>query len=241
MNILTIVQTALDEMGLPYPASIVSATDPTQRQCKALIYAACRAFRSKRTLPQLKKKYSFATVAARSKYLLPADYYAALPDTQWNETTDRRLIGPVTDADMTGKKIASENVTSDYAYRIYGPDLNPASALGQFEIDPVPSGVETLSFEYITKYLFVDVATYAVFSEAITLDTDLSLIDEELLIADFKWRYLRAKKKDYAQEKADADDLLDAATSRWTGSFRGKFARGKKGPRYSFPDGNWTF
>lgn len=240
MNVLAIVQSALDEMGLPYPASLTSTTDPLQRQAKALLYAACRYFRSQRTFAQLKKKHSITLTAARYQYPLPSDYYSALPDTQWDEDNNWRLIGPLNDASMTDRTIGLNSVTTRIAYRVFGPDLNPASTAGQFKVDPVPSASGgILSFEYITRNTFVD-ATYVTFAETIAANTDLCLFDDDLMVAEFKWRFLRAQKKDYAEEKAEAVGMLDTAVSRWSGSFRGSFT-GKKSQRpYQLPDGSWS-
>lgn len=241
MNVLQIVQTALDELGLPYPSTILSTSDPLQRQCRALLYAAGRSFRAKRTFSQLKKKHSITLVAARYQYPLPADYYAALLDTAWDEDKNLRILGPLADSEMTNRTIGLVGSTSIYAYRIFGPDLNPASTGGQLKVDPVPSASGgILSFEYLTKNMFVD-ATYATFAETIAVDTDYSLFDDDLMIAEFKWRYLRAKKKDYAQEQADAASMLDSATTRWDGTVRGSMTGRKRSRRYEVPSGGWTF
>lgn len=240
MNVLQIVQYALDEMGMPYPASITSTTDGLQRQCRALMYASCRFFRSQRTFAQLKKKHTVTLSNGRYQYPLPADYYAALPDTQWDEDNDWRLIGPLADSEMTDRTIGLDSVTTRIAYRIFGPDLNPASTAGQFKIDPVPSADgAVLSFEYLTRNTFVD-ATYTTYAETIAANTDYSLFDDDLLVADFKWRYLRANKKDYSEEKAEAVTMLDSAVSRWNGEFKGSFTGRKRLEPYKIPDGNWS-
>lgn len=240
MNVLTIVETALDELGMPYPAALTSTTDPTQRQCKALLYAASRFLRSQRTWAQLKKKHSVTLANGRYQYPLPADYYAALPNTQWDENNDWRLIGPLADSEMTDRTIGLDSVTTRIAYRIFGPDLNPASTAGQFKIDPVPTADgAVLSFEYIIKNFFVD-STYTTYAEAISANTDYSLFDDDLMVAEFKWRYLRAKKKDYDQEKADAQAMLDSAVSRWNGEFKGSFTGRKRLEPYKIPDGSWS-
>jgi len=239
MTILEIVQSALDELGLPYPAGIISTTDPTERQCNALLTAAGRYFRSQRTFVQLKKKHSFATVALRYQYPLPADFFAALPNTQWDETTKLKLLGPTDDATFARNQIMGTGGTT--AYRIFGPDLNPASTAGQFMVDPVPSGVVTLSFEYIIRSMFVK-SDYTTFYETVNASGDFCLFDDDLMVAEFKWRYLRSKKKDYAQEKQDAKDLLDSAVARWHGSHVGSMTGGAPQKRYEPPTpGGWTF
>jgi len=239
MNVLAIVQDALDELGMPYPAALTSTTDPLQRQCKSLLYAACRMLRAKRTFNQLKKKHTITTTAARYQYPLPADYYSALPDTQWDEGTNLRVIGPLSDAAMTDRTIGLQGVTTRPAFRIFGPDLNPASTAGQFKIDPIPGDAYDLSFEYITRNCFVD-STYTTYAERISANGDYCLFDDDLMVAEFKWRYLRAKKMEHDTEKMEAQEMLDSAASRWHGSHRGSLTGAKSQRPYQLPDGSWS-
>ena len=239
-NVTQIVQDALDEMGLPYPSGIVSATDPTERQARALVYAACRFFRSQRTFPQLKKKHTVTLAINRYEYPLPADYYAALPDTQWDEDQNLRLLGPYSDSAMTDRTIGEVGSGVIIAYRIFGPDINPASTAGQFKIDPVPTAAGgILSFEYISKNTFVD-NTYTTYAETVAANTDYCLFDDDLMVAEFKWRWLRAKKKEFDVEYKEARALLEPAVNRWAGSYRGSMVGRAGGPRYSVPYKSWS-
>lgn len=77
--------------------------------------------------------------------------------------------------------------------------------------------------------------------ETIALDTDLCLFDDDLMVAELKWRYLRAKKKDYQQEYADAQTILMGAVARLEGSRVGSFEGRTREAKYELPDGSWTF
>lgn len=242
MSVLTIVQDALDEMGLPYPASIESSTDPTQRQCKRILQASAEFLRSQRIWPQLKKQGSITLVDARYQYPLPSDYFSPLVDTQYHDTNAWRLIGPVMDAEWVDR---TKGVAGGYqtAFRIFGPDLNPSSTAGQIKIDPTPTASEagqTLSYEYLIKSLYVK-SDYSSYYETVNDDTDLCLFDSDLMTAEFKWRYLRSKKKEYEQEFNDARAILATAMRRLEGSKIGSMLNKSTGPRYNVPPGGWTF
>jgi len=241
-NALQIVTDALDELGIPTPSSITSTTDDTEKQCRAILHAGARSFRNLRTFPQLKKKHEITLVSARYQYPLPSDYYAALPDTAWDEDRAWRLMGPLSDGEMTSRVLGlTGGSTNRIGYRVFGPDINPASTGGQFKVEPTPTASGgVLSFEYIIRSMFVK-SDYTTYYELLNADTDYCLFDDDLMTAEFKWRYLRAKKKDYEQELADAKTLLDAAVARWQGTFIGSLTGGGTQRRYSVPDGGWSF
>jgi hypothetical protein len=294
-TVLQIAEQALDELGIPVPSSIVDTTDYGQRQINALLRAASESLRTQRVFPQQKKRYTWdvsaADVAAsRYRWPLPEDYFAALPNTQWDEDAEWRLIGPLSDGEFTDRTVGGDNVTQRTAYRIFGPDFNPTTSGGQFMVNPIPttSGL-TFSFEYITKTIFLPkfwsasvafgattycsangniyyttaggttgatipshttgsasdgTVTWVYISapkETIALDTDLCLFDDDLMVAELKWRYLRAKKKDYQQEYSDAQTLLMGAVARLEGSRVGSFEGKAREVKYELPDGSWTF
>jgi hypothetical protein len=241
ITVLEIVQSALDELGLPNPTSILSTTDPTEKQCRRILQAAATFARNQRAWPQLKKQGSLTLVDARYQYPLPSDYYAALPGTQWDDNNQCRLIGPIGDANWTDRTKGNDEEYT--AFRIFGPDLNPSSTSGQIKINPTPTTADAgtvLSYEYVIRSLYVK-SDYSAYYEVVNADGDYCLLDDDYMVAEFKWRYLRAKKKDYAQEKADADAMLDAAVARWKGSRIGSMLNEGTGPRYSVPDGGWPF
>ena len=157
-TVLALVQAACGHIGItPIPSSIVSTTDPVQIQLRNLLYSTTRHLRSHKIWPQCKRTYSFTTTDDRVKYPLPRDFYSFMPATQYNQTQDRRLNGPVSDAQMNAALygLATGSV-SEMAYRIFGMDGNPATSGGQFNIDPDPgSTTQTLSFDYISKTMFL--------------------------------------------------------------------------------------
>ena len=78
-------------------------------------------------------------------------------------------------------------------------------AAGNISLYPVPTSAVTLHYSYRTKYWIGGLA-----KEDFTDDTDSVDLDEQLLIADLKWRYRQAKGLDDWQILADeANSLRD--------------------------------
>jgi hypothetical protein len=153
MTVLDIAQAGTAEAGLTVPTSVISSSDPYQIQIRALLYSQARQLRNRRIFPQQKRIYVFNTVSGQSSYQLPQDYYGATTGTAWDDTKKLRLIGPLSDARYTDRTRGLVGGTYT-AYRIFGPDNNPYSAGGQFQVSPTPSSVFELSFEYLTSTTF---------------------------------------------------------------------------------------
>jgi len=154
-TILTSVQRVMYQLNETPPATLVGNAAPSALQLLNLMYAVCEELRQSRVWVQQKKTYSFDTVSGQRSYQLPKDFYAALPRTQWNTDENNLLVGPVSDANMTMRVYGEVPSTTNFTYRIFGPDENPNSAAGQFYVDPEPSSAVSLYFEYLTSSLFV--------------------------------------------------------------------------------------
>lgn len=154
---LSIIQSIRYRMNLPVPSTLVSVTDPDELQMIHILYAVCEELRAARCWTQLKRSYSFNTVASQATYQLPQDFYAPLLKTHWNSTEDSQLIGPASDSDYMSLLESGSSSTTNYTYRLFGRDENTASNSGQFYVNPTPSGIQTLKFEYITRSFFLPV------------------------------------------------------------------------------------
>lgn len=294
---LIIVSNALREIGIVPPSTLMSTTDKTQLQLKSLLYAELRYLRNSAKWPQAKRSYSFTLESGRSQYPLPSDFHAMVNETQWNQTTQRKILGPTTDELFDNYLYSSGAGNIDVSYRIRGADNNVYTAGGQFEIYPTPTANgEILSFDYFTANLFIPPfwtpgetgitvgkwryvndlylycsaittgttgataptaagvdggVTWQVLSqteatktgnyEVIQSDNDLALYDEDLVTVGFKWRWLKAKGRDYAVEAQEYRRMLEVSMTRWTGSYRGSMTGQTFGPRYTVQQGGWTF
>lgn len=154
LTVINILNRALIECNKTPLITLFPANDQARLVAAALLLAQANSLRNHWTWPQLKRIKTFSLVAGQDKYMLPPDYYSALPDTQWDNTFRMRLIGPLTDSAFTTttRGVSQLPVTG---YRLFGPDANPNSAGGQLMVTPTPgSSGKQLSFEYISKNIF---------------------------------------------------------------------------------------
>lgn len=155
MNVLEILQNACQQIGIPAPTNF-TATDTNTLQLYALFRDVHTYLRNQRIWPQMKSTHEFALVANQQFYPLPENFFAALLGTQYDETTKFPVIGPLSDAQFSMREYGLAGFTPFPAFRIFGPDANPYSAGGQFQVWPMPTAAgNTLVFEYQWKNIFL--------------------------------------------------------------------------------------
>lgn len=77
--------------------------------------------------------------------------------------------------------------------------------------------------------------------EALVTDSDLSLFDDELMIAGLKWRFLRARGLDFQSLKSDYEIMKGKAVARWNPGRIISLGGGRRGRSIapSVSEGNW--
>lgn len=73
-------------------------------------------------------------------------------------------------------------------------------------------------------------------------DDDICLFDDDLMIEGMRWAYLRTKKQDYQQERADWENMAKSAYSRFDGVSRGNMLdnSGYVDNWLNVPEGSWN-
>lgn len=157
-TVLSVIQSALYSIGVQPPTTLISNTDPGALQIYNLLLEESRYLRNQRIFPQSKKVYTFNLKSSRSQYPLPKDFYAALPGTQFNRSNKFPLIGPLGDGDFNYRLYGTVSFENRVAYRVFGPDLNPATGSGQFQVNPTPGTTtegQVITFDYISSSVFL--------------------------------------------------------------------------------------
>lgn len=156
---LALIQSACYASGAQtVPSAVASPTDFSTLQLKELLYEVCRELRQARRWPQLIKKYSVILQPGRSRYQLPPDFYSSVPNTHWDQGNKWQMQGPFAPSEWNYRLYGYVTVENRKAFRVYGPDINPNSAGGQFYVNPTPSEAQAgvrITFEYITRSYFV--------------------------------------------------------------------------------------
>jgi hypothetical protein len=193
ISLLNAVKAACGVSGIEPPVNVVANTDQTLR------YLADESLRKLRQYQwQRLVKTGTVTMTTATDYALPADFWAYVPDTIWP-------IGGIRGASLPTTPVAWSILKS-------GIGINPAQFNVRFMADRIeiqnPTATTVLRYEYIQKYPITD-STGVTYKEAFTVDTDLCILDEELFIADLKWRVQQAKGiSEWQIAKQDFDQYL---------------------------------
>lgn len=159
----TVLQTVQDSayaIGIPAPSTLFGSTGPDARQWLQFFYEAGEWVRNEFDYPALKAKYTLQTVAGTKFYPLPGDFWRLLRDTQWDDTNEWALFGPVQDHKIASRDKGTTLNDTQYLFRITGAPFQTVGQTtfnvsgGYIELSPTPSDVRTLSMEYISANWF---------------------------------------------------------------------------------------
>jgi hypothetical protein len=135
------------------------------------------------------REYTFPTVASTASYALPTDYARMRDGTHWNRTLSSPLDAPVESAEWQELKAQTASSGVFKRFRVWQ---------GLFWLDPTPTGIETIAYEYSSNLWVVPTgATWPTACTNIpTLYTDTLRFDEDLLVAALKLAWKEAKGQD---------------------------------------------
>lgn len=199
MSLLTIAQGVAQEAGVAAPSAIVGNADPTAVQLLALINRAGKLL-ARKPWQVLQKEYTFNLVASQAAYNFPSDLGFLQDYTIWDRTQFWALRGSLTATQWQIYKSGLQTTTPRQRFRV---------KLGQIYIDPTPSSTDSMVIEYVSnQWVAVAAAPTVPSKSAFTIDTDVSVIDEEALKMDTLWRFLNRKGVAYAEEKDQAERYI---------------------------------
>lgn len=191
MSLASVITTACDELGINRPwAGMPASADQQTRQLVALLARAGLQLVQDFQWQALLQPYTITTVAGVDNYALPGDFLAFVDDTQWNTSGKMPLNGPINQQVWSRNQYGLSGVGPFYRQQIRGDKLY---------LQPTPTAVNTLNFYYRSAWWVLQGGTVA--APTFSGDTDTFLLDEQLLTLSLKWRWLRAKGLDYAEER----------------------------------------
>ncbi len=195
---------------------------------------------AKKTGEELVRKYDWqrliteatiTTADGTATYALESDYHRAINFSAWNNSDYERMRTRRTSARWTG--LTKSQVTHDvvYFYRFKG---------NQIELHPTPSGVETLTYEYIKK-------TYCTDSGGTDQpsgwadDTDLALFPDDLFIAGIRYYFSKANHLPFMDPEDEYYGMMDEYWSKDSPADPINMSDGSIPPdetyiNYNFPD-----
>lgn len=208
MTALTIVQQAASWLAIPIPAAVFAATDAQTIQLRALLNDEGLELATwpDHAWVKLTKEKTFTTVAASIQTgALATDYGRFCDGSAWDRTTDRPLWGPMSPQQWQQEKAGPTFTNMYYGFRLRGND---------FLMTPTPTAGDTVAYEYVSNFYVYASGDTTPTKSAFSVDTDTSIFDETLVARGLRWRFLRAKGLDYAQEYQSWIELLQRTAAR---------------------------
>lgn len=201
MSLLTICQDALKGIsGFATPTTFYGSSDLTAELAVALANESGKDLEKEIRWQELITEYTFSTVAGTATYALPSGFRAFANMTQWDRTNQWRMTGPISSIVYqwlkSGISVAS---TTNKFFMIRG---------SLFTIYPTPTAVETIAFDYYSKN-WINKQSDSTYVAAWTADADTARLDEDLITADLKWRFLQAKGMPFETEYLRYETIKD--------------------------------
>lgn len=194
---------------IPVAARVVSVDSPTQVTLSE---------------PATGTQAAVSCTFAKDTYPEPVDFDRFINQTWWDRTNRWALLGPdspqVDQWHRSGvvtigprrhfRQIGSIGTVGGEFNPDFGPDFSITGLRKNYRLWPPPGATDTpinIVFEYITKNIVQ--CMLGAGQPTFQADTDIAVIDENSIILDTIWRYLKRKGFDYSQEQADARDYAD--------------------------------
>jgi hypothetical protein len=190
LSLLSIIADATDLLSLPRPTEVATSTDQQVRQLFALANEEGRELAGSFDWQVLREQHTFVTAGtAVQTSAVPGDWDRFISNSFFNRTTQRTVLGPITPQQW--QSIQAQ------------PQLNRVFLAfiqrhGQFLITPVPTPNETIAYEYVTKNWAK--SSGGVPQDRFIIDSDESYLDEWLITLGVRWRFLKSKGLEYAQD-----------------------------------------
>lgn len=205
-TLLEIANGVADETKGPRPATIAGNTDPAAQQMLRLINKVGTRVMQIYAWNIIRKEETVTAPGGEtliSAANMPTDFDRFVPECFWDRSSNNLLSGPVSAVEWNGLKVQTfSSQNKKFIYR-------GGAVLTQPEFD---NGV-SLAFEYISNEWATD-TTGATGKSKMDTDTDISLFDENMMIAIVKYEWLKDEGMPEAGPASlDAKDALDALTS----------------------------
>ena len=200
-TLLSIAQSAIEDIGgFDVPTSVINNDDETATLLKSTMNRVGRMLANNHDFEALKVEHTFSTVASTSEYSWPDGFRKLIIRSFWDRTNDRRVIGPVSSGRWQWFQSSGVGPA--------GIDRYFRKRAGVFDIYPTPDSADSLVFEYYSKYWCSDDA--AAGQSSWLANTDLALLDDELLLLAVKYRFLMSKGEPYQEEYEEFADYRDS-------------------------------
>lgn len=212
-TLLSHIQAVADEVGIPRPSAVITSADTQIQQLLQLSNREGRQLAQEHDWTILQRLATVTTANGTAEYDLPTDYSRLVPQTEWDRSALLPMRGPMDPREW--QDIKSGGIGSGITgtrYRIYRSSTAGTFAR-KFTVDPTPTTAETLTFEYISTYWLTDTGG-STGRDAWAADTDIPLLDFDLLTLGVIIRFRRAKGLDFTSEADEYQQMFARKTGQ---------------------------
>jgi hypothetical protein len=203
MSILQIIQDVCTEVGIATPVVAVTSTDPTILQMTLLAMRSGNDLQRRWTWLAMKQEVpsTFTGDGTTTLFTFPAGFWSLQDSDVFTSSVYPTipLRGPINDDDLLQLKALPFLVTPAVWRRVL---------VNQVEFYPAPAAGEIISYVYGSKQWIFSALGAA--QSRWLLDTDTSIISEDLITLHTIWRWKRAKGLDYSEEFRTAESAFDS-------------------------------
>ncbi len=232
MSLLTIIQDASLDMGLPSPASVIGSNDTRVLELLSMANRTGEELARRYDWQELTNEVVFTasgTISQGYAASIAVDFGRFVDQTFWDRSQRLPITGPAT----------AQEWQSDLSFAIVAPPYKFIVQAGILKVGPTAlPNTDTLVFNYITKYWCQSSAGAG--QTAFAADTDTTKVPEELFKLELIWRWKSSKGLAYAEDLESAEEQIE----RYMGQSGGRriLFIGGQGVYYlseNVPAGDW--
>lgn len=233
MSLLTVVRSACRLLSLPVPLVVVESTDTQVQQLYELANEEGNELASSHDWQIMRKQHAFVTTATPAQpTAVPSDWDRFVANSFFNRSQQRSVIGPITPQQWQAIQAQPQ------LNRVF---LAFIERSGEFLVTPTPAAGQTIAYEYVTKDWVYSDDPVPVTRSDYEADSDTSFLDEKIIILGLRWRFLKSKGLDYAEDfrtymtQREQRQARDGGNGMITTTGDGQFLLSPNLPVGSFP------
>ena len=208
-SVLEIVNSSLQELGLPQVITAVSSQDDqTGYQTLGLVNALGTQLVKAHDWQQLMFTQIFVGDGIQDEFDMPPNFGRIVNQTEWSAKMGRPMFGPVSPQGWSWIQFGIVAPIGGYRYRILQ---------GKLLVSPAPAPGEEISFYYISRNWVYDPVTTQ-FKDKIEADEDQPIFDDYMMIAGVKMKLWSAKGMNATELNREFDFMLAAEKSQTQGA-----------------------
>lgn len=217
MTLLSICSNAILNIGVedqPVLTSVVNNTTPIARRVFQQARRAGESLAKRANWTALVVEDVF-TASGATQFALPSDFRSMINDTLWDRSRYWALRGALSPQQwQLYKSSIIGTATIEQRWRIRIPSGSGAGIATEFTIDPTIAATDnsTFVYEYVSKNWCAS-STGAAQSQW-AADSDVALLDEDLIELGVTWRLMRRLGLSYEEEREEYEREVDKAVAR---------------------------